>query len=273
MALRALPDGYSELANGDISLLVRDDHRDALVAAGMLEGVAPTALGEVVARLGGGRGEIPVVRLAGLAAPLVVKTERRGGVLGRFLGAATSGHRAFRRLLHNASIRAAGVGSPAIVAVRVTRLAIPGLARVETVTPLLDGAIDLERFLRESGGDAARRAVISAAGRAVGALHRAGLVHPDLNVRNVLVSPDRTVHLIDVGVARPASASAETAELARLARSALKRGLIPRIVSRADCARFLRGVSGDRWRGSFGAASDTLVRTLPLHRIAWRIFG
>ncbi len=36
-----------------------------------------------------------------------------------------------------------------------------------------------------------RRRALAAAGRLVGALHRAGLQHPDLNLKNLLVQTDR----------------------------------------------------------------------------------
>ncbi len=273
MALRALPDGFTEIARGGITLIARDDVREALVNAGTLGETEPSALGRVATELSGGRAAIPVVHVEGLAVPLAIKTLRRGGVLGPLLGTVSSAHRARRELLLNASLRAARVATPAIAAVRVRRSAVPTVARVETFTELIPDAVDLERFLREPRRARERRTVLEAAGRTVAAAHAAGVAHPDLNVRNLLVDRTGAVHVIDLGAGSPASPARVVAALARLGRSAVKRKLFPGIVSRAELARFVREAEGERWRDTFRASAAALRRTLPFHRIAWRLFG
>jgi 3-deoxy-D-manno-octulosonic acid kinase len=57
-------------------------------------------------------------------------------------------------------------------------------------------------------------------GAAIACFHRAGVIHADLNVRNILVAEDGTIHLVDFDRARfSAQASARRANLSRLRRS------------------------------------------------------
>jgi 3-deoxy-D-manno-octulosonic acid kinase len=67
--------------------------------------------------------------------------------------------------------------------------------------------------------------VLRAAGAQIARLHAAGIVHPDLNLRNILVA-GAEVYLIDFDrarvLARPVSRGARARGLLRLARSARK---------------------------------------------------
>lgn len=74
-------------------------------------------------------------------------------------------------------------------------------------------------------GDPSRdRALWQTVGATVARFHRAGVVHPDLNVRNILVGPDDAIHLIDFDRARLVenNAAACRANLRRLRRSVEK---------------------------------------------------
>ena len=78
-------------------------------------------------------------------------------------------------------------------------------------------------------------------------MHDAGIAHPDLNLRNILVAGDGGIVLLDFDRAanygRPAPPSARRRNLLRMSRSARKRGdhLTP-----ADWAALARGY-GTGW--------------------------
>ncbi|HEV2147125.1 MAG TPA: lipopolysaccharide kinase InaA family protein, partial [Longimicrobiaceae bacterium] len=77
-----------------------------------------------------------------------------------------------------------------------------------------------------------RLALLREAGAQVGRMHRAGVAHPDLNLRNLLVTGGEgispIVHLLDFDRARvspgPVSPRRRAADLRRLARSVRKLG-------------------------------------------------
>lgn len=86
------------------------------------------------------------------------------------------------------------------------------------MTSLLPDVEPLADQLMERGNDAAlwRRA-----GRVIGRFHDAGVVHADLNARNILIGPEDSVYLVDFDRARfsAGNARAFSANLARLRRS------------------------------------------------------
>ncbi len=276
MALRALPDGYRDFSQGRIRLLARADLAELLCARGALAGRPPEAWGEPLGSLGGGRVPLIVLRVAGFPQELLVKRVRRGGWLGPLLGGATSTNRAFAEILLVESLRRAGVTTPPVLAARITRrLGLEQWVGIELVTPRVAGGTDLASWLAQGARPAARSLVLAAAGRSVAALHAAGVVHGDLNLRNLLVDPRGEVHLLDLGAkgAHAARAGKRAAELARLYRSALKLGLAPRPLTGGDVVRFLRAYRPEGWQEDFARARAALRRTLPFHRLSWLLRG
>lgn len=282
MALRAVPDGYRDYSRGRIRLVVEDELAEPLCAAGALDGAAVESWGEVVGSRGGGRVPLPVIRIDGYDRPLLVKRLARGGALGPLLGRLASMNRAFAELLVVASLRQAGVRTPPILAVRMERLfGIDRFVRVELVLPLIEPARDLMSFLQQETWRDRRRRALAAAGEAVAAVHRAGVIHEDLNLRNLLVDGNGEVHVIDLGGSRLRSASGSdpalekkiAANLARLYRSGVKWGLVPSSLSIRDVLRFLTAYRRQDWKQLYRAAAAAYRRTLPLHRISWRLSG
>lgn len=189
-----------------------------------------------------GRGDAYGVRLG--AARAVVRHARRGGLLAPLLGDLYAGRPRFHHELDMAQRLAAdGIATPAVLA-GVTYPAGP-LHRADVATARVDGT-DLAALLfgdaPPAGAD--REEVFRAVGRLVRRLHAAGYVHPDLQLRNVLVSaaPRRAV-LLDVDTVRAAGdASSRRANLLRFYRSWAKweRARGPRLGDR-DRAAFEAG--------------------------------
>lgn len=195
----------------------------------------------------GGRARHPVVPLAD-GGRAVVRRYRRGGAV-RHLNRATyfGGHRAFDELRATERARGGGARVPEVLAATERRAGIGYAAWL--ATRLIPGATESAAWLR-GAGEEARLAFFAEAGRQIARVHAAGVAHPDLNLRNLLVagngdSPGEAsaaggagsaddgrgpvVWVIDFDRARlfdgPVPPERRAADLARLGRSATKLGL------------------------------------------------
>ena len=210
-------------------VVVRRGHEvevDAFLAA------APSCAGGGTG-VAGGRGATRRIAL-GDGGAAYVRRYVHGGLLGALLGDRywERPPRPLRELLVTEAARRAGIVAPEVLAALVQPAPPAGLLyRAVLVTRALDGRRALADALRAAVDDAARRAWIACAVRAVRRLHAAGIHHPDLNVANVLVgaSPDDDAALIDFDRAhagpRPVGALRVSLARRRLSRSIAKLGL------------------------------------------------
>lgn len=234
---------FVPMLDGRTRLLVRRGWEDAA------EHLADPDHVSVDEELAGGRVPCLVTTLPG-GARVVIRRYRRGGAM-RWVNRTHyfGGNRAFDELRATERARAGGVRAPVVVAAieRPGRLA--GY-RAWLATELVPHAHDLAAWLHHSGADEARRLLVMAeAGRQVGRMHAAGVAHPDVNLRNLLVAGDlgAEVYLIDfdradVGVSSVSRGRRER-DLRRLARSARK---LQAIIAPAEWAAFRDGY-GDGW--------------------------
>lgn len=181
--------------------------------------------GEVV---GGGRRPHPLVELPG-GERVVVRRYLRGGAV-RHLNRARYfvGDRAFEELRAVERARAGGVRTPVVIAAAQRQHAFGYSAWL--ATRWIPSALDLCAWLR-ARSPAERAEALREAGRQIARMHAAGVAHPDLNLRNLLVAPAgaggaEEVHLLDFDRARlhtgPVPAARRGRDLLRLARSARK---------------------------------------------------
>jgi len=134
-----------------------------------------------------------------------------------------------------------------VLAVRVDRVG-PFLYEGEMVTRELEDAPDVVHWLRSPPPPAVRRSMILALARAVAHLHRAGVLHSDLHLKNLLVrrGPPPQAYVIDLDKAIRRTAGALPADdvranLKRLDRSVEKFNFLDMGgISRQDRLRFLR---------------------------------
>lgn len=215
-----VPPGFTALAAGTRRALLRDDLVPAL-GAWLLH--APFAPPPGAEPLGGGRGAAFRLDL-GDGRSAVVRFGRRGGlvarlVLDRYLGARP---RPWRELALSLVARDHGAPVPEVIAAAVHGW---GAYRSAVVTGELTGVRPVLAALRAAEPGEARAAVARAAADAVARLHRAGVVHPDLNLGNIVVDATRGA-IVDLDRARlvPGGLSARLRErgLRRLDRSARK---------------------------------------------------
>lgn len=172
-----------------------------------------------------GRGETYSVRLGGVEA--VVRHAHRGGVPALFSADWFTGTpRFFRELDLSRRLEAAGVRTPAVLAGVAHRAGLGH--RADVATQRVDGRDLAAIFFGDQPPEGEpREALWRAAGTLVSRLHHANLVHPDLQLRNVLIAPEPhtalppyrpTAWLLDVDTCRPCDPRDDAARRRNLAR-------------------------------------------------------
>ncbi len=265
MSAAAAPAGFETYREGARCLIVDASFADAARRLGLLEG---GVLEELIRQASGGGGRVPhaVVALPGRPERLHLRPFHHGGLLGGLRGDALLGlGRPLSELRVSARLCAAGapVARPLLVAGR--RRAGP-LWRAAVGTLHEEAAVDGAAFLSARPDAARLLRAARATGMAVRRVHEAGGRHADLHVGNILLREHvgRTeALLVDFDRARvgdPPGPRARMAEIMRLYRSLLKRGLLETLGA-AGCRAFLAGYSGgDR------ALRHALLRQLPRER-------
>ena len=141
--------------------------------------------------------------------------------------------------------------------------------------------MNLEALLHGATGHAGRdrRRVLRDAGRAVRRLHDAGVPHPDLHPKNLLLAPDGRVLVLDLDKARPASGlldeETRLANLVRLGRAVEKHRLKGLRLAGRDVLAFLHGYAGSRAAGRawLERIRARLRRGRWLRRVWWHLLG
>ena len=179
----------------------------------------------------GGRAPHPVIALPD-GGKAVVRRYRRGGMVrhlnrDRYFG----GDRALDELRATEAARAGGVRAPEVIAAGKVD-AFPGY-RAMIATRLIPGVQDAATALL-GGRDV--NEVLFEAGQQIGRMHAAGVGHPDLNLRNLLVGKMGELWVIDFDRALVVEGVVPRArrqrDLARLVRSFAKLGMPLSIVHR-----------------------------------------
>ncbi len=276
LATRAEPLELREQRDGDRVLYVTPEFESAALALGLL---APGGLEHILARASGpsGRSRTAVVSLPGCGERLHLRPVRHGGLLralrrDRLLGLA----RPLAELRAHACLRAAGAPVPIPVLVAARR--VRGFYRAAVATIHEEDTLDGIALLSSRAGEATRRRAASAAGSAVRALHDAGGRHPDLHIGNLLFR-DRggrvealVVDLDRARVAAPLGAGGRMAELMRLHRSLVKRGLLAEVGVRGCAGFFASYTAGDRkLRGALLRRLPRERARLAIHALGWRL--
>ncbi len=176
----------------------------------------------------GGREAHPLVALP-RRERAVVRRYRRGGLVRHLVSDRYFlGHRSLEELRAAEAARAGGVRTPPVLAATE----IPALVgyRAFLATRWVRDARESAGWMTDAGEEE-RRAMLREAGRQVGTTHAAGVAHPDLNLRNLLVRPAKggpEVWIIDFDRAvvsnQPVANGRRESDLRRLARSARKLG-------------------------------------------------
>jgi len=278
LATRAEPLDLRELRDGDRVLFVAPEFESAALALGFL---SPGGLEGMLAAASGprGRSRTAVVSLPGRAGRLHLRPVQHGGILRGLRGDRLLGlSRPLAELRAHARLRAAGVPVPVPVLVAARRRR--GGYRAALATLYEEQTLDGIALLASQTSEATRRRAACAAGSAVRAFHDAGARHSDLHVGNLLFR-DRgarvealVVDLDKIKLGAPLRPSERMAELMRLHRSLVKRGLLAEVGVRGCASFFTAYTAGDR------ELRAALLRRLPrerarlaIHALGWRLGG
>jgi tRNA A-37 threonylcarbamoyl transferase component Bud32 len=219
-----IPHGYRFLREGRREILIRDGYEARLRRAGLL---APSQLWEKPHQPSrvSGRGEVLVIPCG--RDRVAVRKYRHGGLLRRVTGNLFFfGSRPLQELMATEEAGTAGVPTLKILAaIRERRWG--GSYRGYLITAFLPSAIDMIAFLEQSHADHERTAVIKKAAAAVKTMHKRGIYHADLHLKNFLVDEAKKsiVYVIDFDkstIASHLNAGRRMKNLMRLDRSAEK---------------------------------------------------
>ena len=262
-------DGFDRIEQGPLTVLVRPEWRDCLLADLLrdFEGV-PAEARRVYAH---GRVKHFSYRPKDAPARVFVRRARRGGALGALLGGLyAGGGRPIQELRAVQAARAAGVGVPEPLAV-VARAAGP-FHRLSIVSREIEGASDL-LSLAGTLAPAAKRDLLRRVADEMRRLHEAGVYHADLTMKNILVAGE-SIYFIDLDKAvlqGHRDGRLDVANLSRLNRSIVKLFGAAGTITRTDKIRFLLRYLGARDRVK--ELSTLCSQGLWKHRLWWSLVG
>ncbi len=266
---------FAVLRKGDQVVLLDPAYQDAALAILGLKGEAPPSDGAAE-----GRGRYVRYPL-GEDRRGILKHYRHGGMTAGLFGDLFFGfRRPFREFLLSQRARKAGIPTSTLLAARVQAV-FKLFYRGDVLLLEIPSALDAGALMKNpppAGRE--RNRMLRAAAVAVRRMHDGGLLHADLNLKNLLLQPgegEPAAYVVDLDLSSFRRGPLETAEragnLLRLGRSFLKAGgdrlqaSIPR--------RFLAAyTAGERpLRRRLRAQLRTYPLAYHLHRLGWRMRG
>ena len=244
------------------------------VRAGLLEAFASGALDPASDAPAAGRGA--VARLDLLGSRVVARRVRRGGLLGALAPwLVLSPDRAVHEADLTLRARAASLPVPEPVGVVACRRGL--LMDVLLVTREIAG-VETSSAALAAANPAHRELLLSTIAAALRRAHDAGLVHTDLNLANILLSPapSYAVSFVDLDRARWAEGGASMGErfdgLARVARSGEKLLGLPAEQTLRDLIQHY-GAQDEPLRAALTNRIPGWRRSMAWHRLGWSLSG
>lgn len=232
-----------------------------------------------------GRGELLRISLGPMGEGCaVIRHYQRGGVFGGLLRDFYLGRRRFLQEVRISEwAKGQGIPTAQVLAVRTEHKGL-GLYRGDLVTREIEGSEDLDRYLQsfeKRGGkvDDRGREVIRSVALLLRRMHRAGLYHADLNLKNILIQfPEGGVnsYVIDLDRARvvePLGSRMRIRNLVRLYRSLDKQGYLNDRVGAREIVTFVRTYCGED-RELLALCKEVMGRDMWLlryHRAGWKL--
>lgn len=193
--------GYEHMVVGNANALVTRTLAPALrdiLQTGTLYAHAARTPGALVLQ---GRAPVYAVQLGPLTDRVAVRHVMRGGMVGRVLkDRFLPPTRVARELAAAFRLRMAGVPTPDVLAV-VTYTSNRILRRADVVTRFVEGGADLAAVFGDERNNDQRHPILDAVARLLARLTAAGAQHPDLNLKNILITSAENgyvAHVLDV---------------------------------------------------------------------------
>ncbi len=229
MSAHSAPPGYERFHRPGVDAVARATVANAVGDALSGGSLYEYAVHHPQARAMRGRGMAYAVPLPDGATRVVVRRSRHGGLLAPLTGEIFFGPtRAPHELEMSLRLVREGIATPEVVAY-ITYDVAPLLRRADVATREVPGAIDLATALEGDRDPASVRGAVRVVARLLARMASAGVRHPDLNVRNVLIARDdngnREAWLLDVDRVwfdTPRHPRVREANLSRFVRSARK---------------------------------------------------
>ena len=223
------PAGYERLRRPGVDTVARTPLANAVSEALSAGSLYEYAVHHPEARPIRGRGVAYAVPLPDGATRVVERRSRHGGWLAPLTGEIfLSPTRAPHELEVSLRLAREGIPTPEVIAYSTYEVA-PLLRRADVATREVTGAHDLATTLARDPDPATVRNAVRVVARLLARMAAAGVRHPDLNVRNVLIASDENGHqeawLLDVDRVwfdTPRHPRVSEANLSRFARSARK---------------------------------------------------
>ena len=174
-----------------------------------------------------GRAPVYVIPFGPEQLRVAVRHVMRGGIISKILkDRFLPPTRVYRELMNSVQLKLGGVLTPEVLAI-VTYPAWGPFRRADVMTQYVEG-VDLATVFADVRNDAQRRPILDAVATLLSSLTKVGAQHPDLNLRNVLLTTTETGYsaaLLDVDRVHfhvPGDPMVARANLERLTRSLRK---------------------------------------------------
>ncbi len=284
MNVSSPPEDFLEIRRPGLLVWIRKGFSFLLDEQGMWRQDRAFCLADEVSPYSG-RGELLRLSLGPMGdSCALVRHYQRGGVFGHLLRDFYLGRRRFLQEVRVSEwARDQDIPTAEVLALRIEHKGL-GLYRGDLVTREIEASEDLDEYLksartRERSTKDRGREIIRSVALLLQGMHRAGLYHADLNLKNILVQiTERGVssYVIDLDRARvikPLGSRMRIRNLVRLYRSLDKQGYLNDPVGMRDVVAFVRAYCGED-QELLTVCKEVMRKDMWLlryHRAGWRL--
>jgi tRNA A-37 threonylcarbamoyl transferase component Bud32 len=275
-----IPAFFSLIERGRVSLLLKEEYKDILLAQGIDDLKTFLKKSSQTAHYLKGRTLHPSIPF-GDGKRMVLRKYSHGGLLRAFTRTLfLFGSRSFRELALTEEIRSCGIPTIPTIGAIHHRIFFP-LYQAYFLSMEVPHALDLSQYFSQIGARPSRdtfstkRKMIRAVGHLIRQFHQAGFFHSDLQLKNILVAGEQPLLIdFDRSYRKSALSTRERMKnLLRLNRSAEKWKSLGLSMTRTDRWRFFLTYAGNDQR-----IRETMAKTLRryslrllLYRLSWTV--
>jgi 3-deoxy-D-manno-octulosonic acid kinase len=271
---------FSLVEKGRVSLLLREEYRNLLLAQGIDDLSTFLKKSSQTAHYLRGRTLHPSIPLED-GKRMVLRQYSHGGLLRAITGNLYCfGERSFRELALTEEIRSCGIPTIPTLGAIHHRVFFP-FYQAYFLSLEVPRAVDLIQYFRETGANppseiiSSKRKTIRSVGHLIRRFHEAGFFHGDLQLKNILVAGDQLLLIdFDRSYRKSALSTRERMKnLLRLNRSTEKWRRLGLPVTRTDRWRFFLTYAGDdkKIREAMAKALRSYSLRFLIYRFGWAV--